>query len=248
MTDPFALPERRPTGAGHTEVWVAVAEFTPAEFTPAGTPNSFRLSDLDALIGELALWQPAGLWSDDRYAVQLRIAAHRPDEAVRVALDCHRRALRALGLAPSGLVRVEVLAAEEMERGWALFDEETTSAAGSGVHCLQVFVATRALVASATAAEVVQAVDAFVVAIGARVQRGPSRHLDGTTDVDLVGVDGQVRHATAEAMSVAGLLLEHALPGLVVDAGRALARLRTLPVLPRAGAAVPGAFPMGRTR
>lgn len=89
------------------------------------------------------------------------------------------------------------------------------------------YAATRALLGAVTEADVARAVDDFVVSIGGRVQPGLLRHRDGVTGVDLAGDGGPARHACVDAFSVAGLLLEQALPDLIVDADRALRRLRT---------------------
>jgi len=237
MTAPFSHPEPHPGGAVRTDMWVVVAEFTGA-----GTPNPFVVADLETLIAELAFWRPSGLWSDDRYAVQLQIAAPSHYQALQAALACHRQALRVVGFAPSILHRVEVFKAEELERDWAVV-EQPENDVGSGVHCPPVYLATRALLAAVTSADVARAVDDFVVAIGARVELGPSRHLDGTTDVDLVGDGGALRHASAEAFSVSGLLLEQALPNLVVDARRALSRVRI-----KQSPATPDGSPVGDRR
>jgi hypothetical protein len=223
MSASFTYPEPHPESAVPRDLCV-VAEFA---HPPAGR---FKVADLDTLIYELAAWQPSGLWCDDRYAIQLHVAASSLHEALRVALDGHYRALVSGGLTASRLIRAEVVTAEEMERGWeelSKADRHRTRGDGaSGGHSPQVYAALRGLVAATTVGEVGEVVDRFVVAIGARVQVGAALHLPVMIDVDLNIDGGRARHATAEAFSMAGLFLEQALPDFLADARRALDRLQ----------------------
>jgi hypothetical protein len=65
----------------------------------------------------------------------------------------------------------------------------------------------------------------FVITIGGRVEPGVPRHLPGTIDIDVTLEGEKARHATAEAFSVAGLIIEQSLPALLSDARMGLARL-----------------------
>jgi hypothetical protein len=207
------------------ETWIALLEFV----APVGD-RPFQVEDLLLLLQELAPWQPEHLWTADRYAVQLRLAARTPQEAVQRALDCYRLARQAVDLAPSKLVRVEAMTADEMERGWHL--EDSADSWGTAVpvlqrlDCPEVYTATRALLAATGAVEIAEIVEHFVVTIGARVL---TRQPHAETDVTIFALgleEGPCRYAAVEALSVAGLLLEQFLPTLLADARSVVAKLR----------------------
>jgi len=229
----MTTPPHRLPNAIYMDVWVVVVELACPD-----TPGPFRVAHLAALVDELAGWEASGLWSEDRYAVQLHVPAPGPHHALRVALGFYRQALRSVGLPDSKLIRIEVLTSEEMCRSCEELGHDQISVApapavGSALHSPQAYVATRALVAAATAADIARVVDDFVVAIGARVQPGPPLHHEDMTEVELDGDGCAPRHAIAEALSMSGLLLEQALPNLLFDARHALARLQPRDACPR---------------
>jgi len=235
MTAAFAVPEPSSTTDVGFDTWFAVLEFGQSFRS-----GPIRFEDVHMLVEELAGWHPSAIVSDERYAIQMQISASGHHHVLRAALASHDRAVQEVGFRPLTLLRAEVLSSEEMERTSGVIQQAdivTASRDGSVTHCAEVYAATRSLLAATTEAEVANSVDQFVAAIGARVEPGAPRHLPGTTDVSLKMVGGPARHASAEALSVAGLVLEQSLPSLVVDARRALARLEGLRLQSSAAAA-----------
>jgi hypothetical protein len=226
MTAPF--PENGPdlfsggqTTLGPTEPstrWAAILEF--ASITPV---RELVIGDVEALLQHLDLWNPSGLWSPDRYAIQLQIPAPTPDQALRLALSYHLDAARSAGLPATTLLRVEVLTYEQFEQS---FQEPPETAAGrEGAVAGELYRATRSLLAATSRIELADILVEFVTAIGGRIEPGPRRHLGGTTAVDLTLNGDEARHASAESFSMSGLFLEQFLPTLVADARRRLARM-----------------------
>jgi len=205
-------------------VWVTVLEFVAVD---GQTP--LLMDEVQALVGHLREWYPSGLWSCDRYAVQLQIPAPSASQAVSWALAYHRKAAHDMGMPTCPLVRFEVFTVDELRRSW---DEMQIadpfvlpSPAAPALLCPEVYFATRALVAATTPEEVTTAVFGFVTAVGGRVEPDPSERDSPNISVELT-VDGEpLRHAVAEAFSVAGLVLEQSLPALLVDARLAVTRL-----------------------
>lgn len=209
--------------AGPNSLWIVMAEFAPV----AG--GEFAADGIDALMKHLDRWHPTGLWDPGRCAIQLQVPAPTSAEALRRAMAHHRQAARAAGLPGVTLLRAEVLTVEEVERSWddgGGDDPDADGAGCCGLFCDDVYSATRGLTAATTAAEVVAIVQRFVDLVGATTEPGVPRYLPGTCDIDLRIDGGAARHASAEALSVAGLMLESVLPTLLTDARRALARLQ----------------------
>ncbi len=207
----------------HTDTWVAVAEFE----RPV-TSRPLLVGDVEALIEHLREWHPSGLWSSDRYAIQIYMPARTADQALRWALAYHLDGARAVGLLPVKLLRVEVLTVEEHVRAFQVADLTGTHVAPratKAVLCDELYLATRSLHAATTPADLIDAVIGFVTAVGGRVELGAARVVPGMIEMDLtIEGDGRFR-ASAEAFSVAGLILERSLPDLLADARHALTRL-----------------------
>lgn len=172
----------------------------------------------------LSVWHPTGLWDSSRYAIQLRVPAPTCAESLRRAMAYHRHAARAAGLPAATLLRAEVLTLQELERSWD--DDGGSDLAGSGaLLCDELYTATRGLISASTSAEVTSILHRFVELVGGTTEPGVARHLPGTCDIDLPIDGGEAHHATAEALSVAGLILESVLPTLLTDARQTLARI-----------------------
>ncbi len=202
--------------------WITVVEFQADRGEP------FVVDDVKALMGQLRIWQPSGLWSADRHAIQLKIPAPTAPQALQWALAYYRQAAIAVGLAMTTLVRIEVLTVEEHDRSSHQYDlgAPLEVPALRGLLCDEVYAATRRLLAATTPGDLDDVLVRFVISVGGRVERGEPRHLPGITEIDLSVEGDQTQHATADAFSVAGLIIDQSLPTLLIDARQALARLR----------------------
>jgi len=209
------------------DVWVAVAEYSQPTY--GATVSAEAMADLMHYLDD---WQPSGLWSADRYAIQLQIPAQSPDQALHWALNYHEQAARAAGFPPVTLLRIEVLTSDEYEKAFEMAEPAGTDIAekvGRSLFYDELYFATRSLHAASTPAELNDVVTGFVTAFGGRIEPGVARSQSETLEIDVcVGGERQV-HATAETFSVAGLMMEQALPTLLADARFALSRLRQTP-------------------
>lgn len=105
--------------------WVVVVEGKPER---AGESFDFHL--VRDVLQRLREWRPSCVYHPSRLAIQLRIAAAAPCEALRYAVAYHDQAVQAVGLASCSLTGAEVLAVGEFETGR---DEEPVAApAGAG--------------------------------------------------------------------------------------------------------------------
>ncbi|MDQ6617177.1 MAG: hypothetical protein M3083_21135 [Actinomycetota bacterium] len=212
-----------PSPTGHPDPWVAVLEFSRS-----GADRPHLVDEVDTVLDRLGQWDATALWHTDRYAIQLQILATGPEQAVHSALAYHRDAERAVGVAPAAFVRIEVFTAERLEQ--LRHDGEPSGTlvvprARHGFVCEEVYAATRMLLAAATAVELVDTLAWFVTAVGGRVEPGPARRSAGMIGIDISLEGDQAHHATAHCFSVAGLILEQALPSVIVDARFAFTRL-----------------------
>ncbi|MDQ1416851.1 MAG: hypothetical protein QOF81_2464 [Acidimicrobiaceae bacterium] len=203
--------------------WVVVLEFVPPS-----PREPFAYCAIHALVEEMWAWSPAALFSTDRYALQLRIVAARPSEALRCGLDLHDRAVLAVGLRHPVLVRTEVLTGPEFDNQW---DRAEAAAAPVNqgitdtVLSNDTYLATRALLQSSTTSELTEVLVSFVRAVGGQVRSGPCQAAPGELAVDLTVADGPTCHAVVDSVSVSGLIIEQSLPALVADARAAWRRL-----------------------
>jgi hypothetical protein len=208
--------------------WVVILEFVPPN---PHEPFAYRA--LHALVEETSVCHPVALFSTDRYALQLRVAAARPADALRRGLDLHDRAVLTVGLGRPVLVRTEVVTGPEFDSEWddAAAAGGVAGAAPGAPHptdtvlCAETYLATRAILQSSTASELTDILVSFVHTVGGQVRSGPGDGGPGQLTVDLALEDGPSHHAVVESLSVAGLIIEESLPALVADARAALRRL-----------------------
>jgi len=223
MTNQLPLPAQSARSTD-TDEWVAVLEFAVTDSTQV-----FMADAVESMVEHLRCWQPSALWNPDRYAIQVRIPARAPHEALYWAFAYHREAAQAAGLPAAPLVRAEVSTVEELTRSWQeyeLADGAPPAPAPEWLLCRELYQAIRHLVAATTEAALAGAVIGFVAAVGGTVEPGEARRRPGVIVVDITMAHGEAYHATADAFSVAGLVIESSLPALVADAQRAAARLR----------------------
>lgn len=86
--------------------WIVVLE--AAADAPVG------VGDLERLLAGLTDWYPSALHAEDRYAVQLVVAATTPDLALSTGLDLWRGAALRAGLPRCPVVRAEVKTPAEL--------------------------------------------------------------------------------------------------------------------------------------
>lgn len=201
-------------------VWVVILEFNVA-------PDLFEVETVDALVEHLREWDPIGMYHPERYALQLHLPATAAADALGIAMANHNHAARALGTT-SSFIRAEVLTLGEFEAAWLAGVTETDAAASRSGHELAstgAYEATRALIGASTTQEVTDVVVRFVHAAGGSVHVGGPCHIPGMVSIDLFIVGDQALYASAEAVSMAGLVIQRWLPPLIDDAKSALVLL-----------------------
>ena len=210
-------------GVGETIQWVALLEFGVHHAEPP-----FEFDEVAALVEALDEWGSTALYYPSRYAIQVHVDADEPDAAMRLAAAAHRAAVVSGVIRPSRLLRAELLTLaefeEDAERALALEDAALTRGR-SDLVCNEVHDATRALIGAVTSAQVDAIILDFVVSIGGRVVVGGPHAAIGEVVIDL-GLDAvPPTYAVADANSVAGLVLETALPTLLEDVAIVRSRL-----------------------
>ncbi|MDQ6613222.1 MAG: hypothetical protein M3083_00255 [Actinomycetota bacterium] len=206
----------------NVDEWVLVLEYLPR---PADEAKGY--GHLHAIMEELRTWHPAALFSPDRYALQLRVLADRPMEALRRGLDLHDRAVGTVGMPVPSLARIEVMTEGEFESQWNETGRGFAPATPAGtVLTNEIYWSTRALLRAATPADLAEVLASFVIAVGGRIQHGSPQIPAGDIAIDISLEDGEGCHAIVDRVSVPGLIIEHSLPTLVADARAARARLR----------------------
>lgn len=210
-------------GVGETIQWVAILEFG---VHPAEPP--FEFDEVAALVEALDDWGSTALYNPFRYAIQVRVNAAEPDLALRLVAAAHRAAVVSGVIRAARLLRAELLTLAEFEddsdRALALEDMALTRGR-SDLVCNEVHDATRALIGAASGEQIDAIVLEFVDSVGGQVTVGIHRPACGEVVIDLGFDHGPSTYAVAEANSVAGLLLETALPPLLEDVARARVRL-----------------------
>jgi hypothetical protein len=189
-----------------------------------GAPH-LELHALEALLGCLADFAPTALYAPDRYAVQLRVAAVDPADALDSATASWRIAARGAGVPRWPLVRVEIKTPEELEAERRA-EERTTPMPQADTSALQAaYRATRALVAATSLDDISAALSVLVHDLGGLVRPASYRDPDAIP-VDLTLGQGPAMVPVIERLSVARLQLEEVLPVVLEDARAVANKLR----------------------
>jgi hypothetical protein len=195
------------------------------EYQAGGSEQAVEYDVVDALVEELRDWHPAALFSPERYALQLHVPAVGPTDALRQGLALHDRAVRGLGMPEPVLARIEVLTGREFDSQWRDDVHERLTLPGDRGTVLanELYWATRALLRANNASALTDVLVDFVTSVGGQVQdRCPETSDQVVIDVSLED-DGSL-FATAERVSVAGMILAFSLAALVADARTVLGR------------------------
>ena len=211
-----------------TDEWVVLVE---AELEDGA--GAIGLGQLERLLGLLCEHSASGLWSLDRYAVQLVVPGSSPEAALVAALSQWRRAVGRLDLPEWRLVRAEIKLPAELEA------EHRSAAGGVGPTPTRTptsadalgaaYVATRRLLACRSRRQAAQVVIDLVHQLGADVVGAADRDANAFP-FDLSFGEGAPCYPAADPVSVARLHLEEALPAVLLDAARVM-RLVEAPLL-----------------
>ncbi|MDQ1369029.1 MAG: hypothetical protein QOF20_1382 [Acidimicrobiaceae bacterium] len=200
--------------------WIVVLEATTESDGAA-----LEFGAVQTLLRRLHDWHATGLYNPHRYAVQLHVPAVAPYEALRCAVVYHDLEAKAAGLGGCTMARAEVMTLGEFESGLLTPPSAETPAPLPGRYGLvseELYLATRALLCLSRPAEATEVLVRFVTAAGGSVQFGECSPTPGMIVVDLGIAEGVQLHAVAEAVSVAGMIIEQSLPSLVDDARTAV--------------------------
>jgi hypothetical protein len=199
--------------------WVVIVEAT--------ADPAFEFHHVKQLVTRLDRWHSSGLYSLERYAVQVQVSSPTHHEALSLALAAHDEAIEALGFAPPTLLRSEVLTLGELKH--SVGQTAAEAPVGRVFDALiptALYEATRALFRANSRAGIDQVLTRFVIAAGGTVNIGELQYFAGQVSVDLALAPGDRMFATADAASMAGLTVEQSLPALIHDAERMLAMLQ----------------------
>lgn len=208
--------------------WVVLVE---AELEQGA--GAIEMEQLERLLELLSERGATGLWSVDRYAVQLLVPTTSPDAALATALSEWREAVGRLHLPHWRLVRAEVKTPAELEAEYLSTAEGAHESAGrtptSADALRAAYLATRRLLACRSRAEAAKVVVDLVDELGAEVVTAAARD-SCTLPFDLSFGEGEPRYPSADPISVARLHLEEVLPSVLLDAARVV-RLVEPPLL-----------------
>lgn len=197
--------------------WVVILEAC------AEPPLQFQ--QVKQLVSQLHQWNPSGLYSLERHAVQLQIPTERHDDALALAIASHDRALRDLGVQVCNLLRAEVMTLGELQLGTGQTLAEVQERRYDAMIPTALYEATRGLLRASDRAQIDEVLTGFVIAVGGTVNIGELKYFPGEVSVDLGLSPSDRMYATADAASVAGLMIEQSLPLLIHDAERMMTRL-----------------------
>ena len=198
--------------------WIVVLEAAVNGSQSVGT------GDVERLLVCLTDWYPSALHAEDRYAVQLAVAAATPDLALTTGLDLWRRAALQAGLPRCPVVRAEVKTLAELaaeHEADALSTVEDVAVDGEAMAAA--YHATRRFLDVRSPAEVLTALLDFVHELGARVVPAADRCRDAIL-VDLSLGHGPALVPVSAPETRARRRLEELLPVVVEDARAALVR------------------------
>jgi len=206
------------------EEWVVLIEAERVD-----GPDILSLEHLDRLLEMLEEQSPTGLWSPDRYALQLIVAASSPEEALAEGLAQWRYAVERLELAGWRLVRAELKTPAELEAEHRAAVSDPAPAVPSSQDALvAAYVATRQLVAAKSRRDVAEVLATLAMSLGATLVNSDALH-PFALPLDLSTNDGRPVRPVIDPMSVARLELEEVLPAVMLDAARVLRLLDSVP-------------------
>ena len=212
-----------------TDDWVVLVE---AELEEGA--GAIDMDQLERLLAFLCEYAATGLWSLDRYAVQMVLPATSPEAALVTALSCWRQAVGRLDLPEWRLVRAEIKSPAELEAEHhsAAGDEARSGArTPTSADALRAaYLGTRRLLTCRSRAEVAAVVVDLVRQLGAEVVGPDAAGGPCTLPFDLSFGEGDPRYPAADPISIARLHLEEVLPSVLVDAVRVV-RLVEAPLL-----------------
>jgi hypothetical protein len=230
MSMPESDPNRSQPSGGTTKAWVVVIEVMAPPDQPA-----YQFEAVSRLVDLLEEWRATGLFCADRYAVQVEVRARGHADALRLALARHDQAVDDLGLARPSFLRAEVLTPELLREDWLNEDAGPTPDGPWRSIPTAVYDAARAMVRATTVGEVRDLLARFVAEAGGSVTIGTTPpqpgmpgmpgNAPGMVVVDIGISAGEHLCASAEALSVGGMLIELWLPAVVEDARCAFERL-----------------------
>ena len=216
----------RERGQGRDD-WVVVIEVEGQEGV-----ETLEVAQLERLLALLFDHSPAGLWSVDRYALQLVVPADSPEAALVSALSWWRQAMGRLDLPQWRLVRAEIKTPAELEAEHRAGSEPglPRSAAPTSEDALrEAYLATRRLLACRSRREAAEVVTDLVQRLGAEVVGAAGGH-PHALPFDLSLGESEPRYPAADPISIARLQVEEVLPALLLDAARVI-RLVEPPLL-----------------
>jgi hypothetical protein len=202
-----------------TDEWVVLVE---AELEEGA--GAIEMGQLERLLGLLCEHGATGLWSTDRYAIQLVVPASSPEAALVTALSRWRHAVGHLDLPEWRLVRAEIKTPAELEA-----EHRAGVAAGAGAvggrtptsadALRAAYLATRRLLACRSREEAAEVVVDLVHQLGAEVVTAGSGD-SSALPFDLSFAEGEPCYPAADPISIARLHLEEVLPSVLLDAAR----------------------------
>ncbi|HEV3401339.1 MAG TPA: hypothetical protein VG078_05915 [Acidimicrobiales bacterium] len=212
-----------------TDDWVVLVEAELEE--DAGAIDTGQLERLLMFLCEHAA---TGLWSLDRYAVQMVVPATSPEAALVTALSRWRQAVGQLDLPEWRLVRAEIKSPAELEaehRSEAENEVRLAPRTPTSADALRAaYLGTRRLLTCRSRAEVAAVVVDLVGHLGAGVVGAAAAGDSCTLPFDLSFGEGEPLYPAADPVSIARLHLEEVLPSVLLDAARVV-RLVEAPLL-----------------
>ena len=195
--------------------WIVITEAD----SPGGVLD---VTKVEALLGSLTEFDAVGLYSADRYAVQVVVPVDGPAEAVGAAIELVRTAARRVGL-PDHVVRAQAMTPGELAGEVAASEGDVATLAPVGDELASVHEATRALVRATTRRQVIEVIVRLVQRLGGRVDVHVPGHR-GAFRLGLELVPDEPLTAYADDDDT-WLRLAEALPAVIDDARVVLQRL-----------------------
>jgi hypothetical protein len=209
--------------------WVVLLE------ADRGGGDVLGIEGLELLLEALADHSPHGLYSVDRYALQVVMVARSPADALAAATGEWRRATTELALPAWLLVRAEVKTPAELEAEHRAeadsLDGSASSSAGAPTSeeaLRAAYDATRLLLSAESRADAAGIVTALAERLGATLVAAGTHHPDAMP-LDLSLGEGELLRPAADPISMARLQLEEVLPIVLADANRVVTLMEKEP-------------------